>query len=233
MSYSPYRVEPPRPDLDHIVSVDLGQAADYTAITIVQVLPINVLMDGKQVTQNRYEVRYLERCDLGTRYPAIVKKCLTLLGQEPLSRETPFVVDRTGVGRAVVDMFAEKGLEPISITIHGGDKVNDEEWRHYRVPKRDLIGSLETLYHSGRIVVGVTLRHAATLTSELTNFHGTINIATKHDSYEAWRESIHDDLVLAVAMACWYGEYQLEQHRPMSEETQYLLRNLDNPSLYL
>ncbi len=33
-----------------------------------------------------------------------------------------------------------------------------------------------------------------------------INISTAHDSYEAWREGDHDDLVLAVAMACWAGE---------------------------
>ncbi len=27
--------------------------------------------------------------------------------------------------------------------------------------------------------------------------------------YEAWRESDHDDLVLAAAMAAWYGERRL------------------------
>jgi hypothetical protein len=29
---------------------------------------------------------------------------------------------------------------------------------------------------------------------------------TAHDSYVAWREGAHDDLVPAVAMACWYRE---------------------------
>jgi hypothetical protein len=35
-------------------------------------------------------------------------------------------------------------------------------------------------------------------------------------SYEAWREGDHDDLVLAVAMACWCGERYLrkETSRP-------------------
>jgi hypothetical protein len=27
-----------------------------------------------------------------------------------------------------------------------------------------------------------------------------------HDIYGAWREGAHDDLVLATALACWYGE---------------------------
>jgi len=30
--------------------------------------------------------------------------------------------------------------------------------------------------------------------------------AKAHDIYEPWREGIHDDLVLAVALACWYGQ---------------------------
>ena len=33
-----------------------------------------------------------------------------------------------------------------------------------------------------------------------------IDPLTAHDSYGAWREKEHDDLVLAVALACWYGE---------------------------
>ena len=31
--------------------------------------------------------------------------------------------------------------------------------------------------------------------------------AAGHDSYGAWREKAHDDLVLAVAMAVWVGEH--------------------------
>jgi hypothetical protein len=31
-----------------------------------------------------------------------------------------------------------------------------------------------------------------------------INLQTGHDSYEAWRERDHDDLVLAVALACYW-----------------------------
>lgn len=31
-------------------------------------------------------------------------------------------------------------------------------------------------------------------------------IATGHDSYEAWRDGDHDDLVLSLAMACWFAE---------------------------
>ncbi len=47
-----------------------------------------------------------------------------------------------------------------------------------------------------------------TLADELHNFKVTIS-ALGHDSYGAgdgWREGAHDDLVLAVALAAWFGE---------------------------
>jgi hypothetical protein len=41
------------------------------------------------------------------------------------------------------------------------------------------------------------------LREEMLNFKRKINLKTAHDSYEHWRESDHDDLVLATALACW------------------------------
>ena len=38
---------------------------------------------------------------------------------------------------------------------------------------------------------------------KLQNFRHEQNPKTSHVSFEHWRDSDHDDLVLAVAMACW------------------------------
>jgi hypothetical protein len=45
-----------------------------------------------------------------------------------------------------------------------------------------------------------------TLVQELLAFRVKIDPLTAHDSYGAWREGAHDDLVLAVAVAAWYGQ---------------------------
>jgi hypothetical protein len=44
------------------------------------------------------------------------------------------------------------------------------------------------------------------LERELQHFKVKINTQTGHDSYEAWRESDHDDLVLAIALSLWFAE---------------------------
>ncbi len=39
---------------------------------------------------------------------------------------------------------------------------------------------------------------------ELAGFQMKINKATGSDSYEAWLERIHDDLVMSAAMGVWW-----------------------------
>ncbi len=133
--------------------------------------------------------------------------CQDLLRRAPLSADTPLVVDKTGVGIAVVDMFTAAGMRPVAITITGGTAVTKKSPYDIGVPKRDLAGLLVALYQGRRLKVAASLPLAEVLTKELLNFKMKINLTTGNDSYEAWRESIHDDLVLSVAMACWYAEH--------------------------
>jgi hypothetical protein len=114
-------------------------------------------------------------------------------------------VDSTGVGAPVTDLFTKKGLKRfVSVTITGGDNVISAGTRKYRVPKRDLVSSLEVPFHSGELQIAGELELWPTLKNELLNFKRKINLATAHDSYEHWREGDHDDLILACALAVWW-----------------------------
>ena len=75
-----------------------------------------------------------------------------------------------------------------------------------RVPKRDLVSAPLALMQNGQLKIARGLSLRETPVKELLNFRVKINISTAHDSYEAWREGDHDDLVLSVALACWAGE---------------------------
>jgi hypothetical protein len=128
------------------------------------------------------------------------------LGRRMLE-EPDLLVDATGVGRPVVDLFRERGLKYKAITITGGNKVTVASLGGgYGVPKRDLIGALEVPFHSGRLKVAAGLALWETLRSELQTFRRKVSLTTGMDTYEHWRESDHDDLVLAAALACWGAE---------------------------
>jgi Terminase RNaseH-like domain len=187
-----------------IMGVDLGQANDYTAVSILEQKRVET--DGKIFYH--YEVRHLERLR-GITYPqqvAHIKKMYQSLKEKG---SVNLVVDQTGVGRPVVDMLRDAGLYCIAVTITGGDSVTGER-PEYRVPKRDLVTAVQVLLQSERLRISSSLKEAQTLVNELLAFRVSINLKTGHDSYGndagAWRENPHDDLVLATAIASWYAE---------------------------
>jgi hypothetical protein len=184
-----------------LMGVDLGQAKDYTAICVVK---------RQDPRPWGYHVVWLERMPLGTTYPQVVERIKVLLKTEPLRGDAALVVDGTGVGKAVVDLMVTQGLTPLDVSIHGGEVVS-VEGRHFRVPKRDLVAVLQVLLQSKRLLVAASLPEAGTLVKEMLDFKVKI---TEHanDTYSAWREGAHDDLVLAVAIACWFGERGLGVH---------------------
>ncbi len=199
-----------------IVGVDLGQAADYTALAVVQ--------GGEE---GELRLRHLERYRLRTPYPEQADAVAALVRDERLvvKHRNPWdpvphleppelVVDATGVGRAVTDLLKERGLRFKAVTITGGDTVNPVRGG-YRVPKRDLVAALEVPFHAGALKVAEGLELWPALREELLNFRRKINLKTAHDSYEHWRETDHDDLVLATALACWWARRRARNLRPM------------------
>jgi hypothetical protein len=64
---------------------------------------------------------------------------------------------------------------------------------------------VQVLLQSGRLLITEALPEAGALVRELLSFQNRITAST-HDAYDAWREGAHDDLVLAVALTCWWGE---------------------------
>jgi hypothetical protein len=196
--------------VSYLCGLDLGQQKDYTALAIAEYYR----PDGAKRLPLQYDVRHIERVPLGTSYPVIVNRVHTLLDAPRLQGHVKLIVDGTGVGRPVIDMLCQEGLNPVAVSIHGGDAVSRETrgctW--YRVPKRDLIGVVQVALHAQRLRIAAAHPMASTLIAEMQNYRVKIDPNTAHDSYSTWREGVHDDLVLACALACWYGEWR-DTHR--------------------
>ena len=222
MTYTRTRTGPPSPPPAPFLylGLDLGQANDFSALTIAERNRRPRYHDeARDDTPAKYRIGHLQRFALKTPYPAIVAQVATLV--RDLARRTPqpqlrLVVDATGVGRPVVDLLRQEHLPAalIDVTITGGDSVT-HEGRTYRVPKRDLVSTVQVALQSERLKIAQQLPDAQTLTRELLAFQVKISAETAHDSYGAWREGAHDDLVLATALAVWYGEQDTLRCPPM------------------
>jgi len=185
-----------------IVGLDLGQRQDYTALAYVE----RHQVDDEPAT---YAVRRLRRWR-EVPYTAIRDELAGRLAAWKLTGRDELVLDATGVGVAVTDLFSERkrqgqiptGLSAITITAGNSSSRVLDGWH---VPKRDLIAVVAVMLEQRRIQIADDLADAVVLKGELANFRLKLT-AAGNDTYSAWREAEHDDLVLAVALACWCGE---------------------------
>jgi hypothetical protein len=195
------RVQP-----SYVCGLDLGQVADYSAVAALE---RTTRPDGK----NAYAVVGLHRYERGTPYtsplpesPGIGERVRFLLRTPPLPGCT-LAVDQTGVGRAVVDVLRGLSLPAtlVPVTITSGQAVSQADNGDWHVAKVQLVGILQVLLQSERLEIREGLRLRETLVSEFGEFKVRVT-ATANETFGAWREGQHDDLVLAVALACWVGE---------------------------
>jgi hypothetical protein len=216
------------PDPDILVGVDLGQARDYTGVVVVErryeaTSPLYYDSDFRKQSswvdvELVYLVRHIERFPLLMGYRKQVERLMKML--ERIGGRLSVAADATGVGRPVVEMLRDDlyrfyqdkerrarvhSIRPAYIQITGGNKVTYNQGM-LNVPKRDLIAAPLVLFQNGQLKIAEHLNQRDVLIRELENFKVKINVSTAHDSYEAWRDGDHDDLVLALAMACWIGE---------------------------
>jgi hypothetical protein len=184
------------------IGLDLGQQQDYSALAVVRRDDPPAPPPGAARVPPRLRVTYLHRWRLGTKYGAIVTAMKDFVAA-PLAGSGPrLVIDGTGVGLAVLELFDAAGVAYEAVSIHGG-AVTTHEGRMWKVPKKTLVAAVQVPMQDKRLTVDPPkLRYARELRAELGNFRYQIT-ASAHEQFAAWREADHDDLVLALALACW------------------------------
>jgi len=145
-----------------------------------------------------FQVGHRERVPLGAPYPGIVAHVGRRLTQLPA--RTELVIDVTGVGKPIFEMFVYAGISPLGVLITAGT-TDTREGAICGVPKLTLVSRLQALLHEGRLKIQKQLPEADTLVRELQDFRVEFTPAG-HLTFNA-RSGKHDDLVLALAIAVW------------------------------
>lgn len=190
------------------VGLDLGQAADFTAVCVLERISVDVGICKKcrgKVQEIHHHLRHVERFPQGTSYPDIVKRVQDLVRSDQLKSRYLVLADGTGCGRPVIDLLRGAHINHRSIIITGGNAVTVDSDAAVHMPKKVLVSNLQVLLQTRRLKMSESLPEVKTLVDELLNFRVKIT-AAGNDTYSAWRERDHDDLVLALAMAAWWSE---------------------------
>lgn len=193
----------------YFIGVDLGQRRDRTAIAIIErseiiaERPDPVTWARERVIRN--QVRHLERISLGTPYTVVTQRIARMADKLAESGGCSVAVDATGVGLPVVDTLRIPvrlwRLLPVTIVYAERENYSDGFWR---VPKRDLIASLQLAFDASEFSIARRLKDTPALVEELTSMRVTRrpSAATQYAS----PGTAHDDLALALALAWWAAQ---------------------------
>ncbi len=152
-------------------------------------------------------LRHLDRVPLEASYPDIVTRISTLLEASEIKDgeacgKPDMVLDVTGSGRAILEIFERIEIKPIVVNIVGAGVKEEETSDGWRVPKVELVGELRVAYELERLKMAKDLDLVKTLLKEMREFKMRPPRIDSKDP-EAWREGQFDDLVFAVALAIW------------------------------
>jgi hypothetical protein len=186
------------------VGLDLGQKQDHSAIAVVERLEQRLAWMPSMPP--KMCIRYVERVPLGTPYPKVVERVSEIIRNPLLEGRSRLVADATGVGAPVVDLLKAAHL-PCSltpVTITSGDRAHSNG-EHWHVPKQELMTNLLVLLEAGELSIPKRLPELWTLVRELSAVEmrhrpgGVLKLGADGSGE-------HDDLVIAVALACWKGK---------------------------
>lgn len=189
-----------------IVGLDLGMLSDHSALVVLSTID--------EEYPRRYAVPHIDRFPLMTGYEHVISHVVNLFSTKEMSpkHDRYIVIDAGGVGRPVLEMLQRKldllGVDVIGVTITGGFDVVRSAMNDYRVPKRDIVGAIQSALGGRRLRVAAGLSDAEQLEHELRQM--TLKITPSgHDQYEALSEKDHDDIVMALGIAIWFADLEL------------------------
>jgi hypothetical protein len=175
----------------------------------------NLTKDEQRKRQWKYRLARMKCWDVGTDYDKVLEWLVAVYSREPHRgglAGTTLAIDYTGVGVAVVEWLqkemrlakAKAVIRPI--WIQAGNRSIENSAGGWNVPKKELVSVLQVLMGTRRLTVEEGIENCVGLLHELDNFKVKQNKETGHESYECWRENIHDDKVLACCVGLWVGE---------------------------
>jgi hypothetical protein len=147
-----------------------------------------------------FEIGTIKRLPLGTSYVNVVAAAHALLSRCPAGSE--LIVDATGVGKPICDMFVFHGVRPWAVTATAGIEQTID-WPKYtaHVPKLLLISRIQSLLFEQRLKVHAEIPEAPAFLEELRDFRVEYS-ASGNMTYNA-RSGRHDDMISAAAVAAW------------------------------
>ncbi len=221
------------PAVQFIVAQDIAKNVDYTTTVVHRVTP--KLVEGSTTGRIFYYQEKVFQDMVRLKYTELAEYTRELMQAVNVAHDCALVIDGTGVGGPVFDLYDEAGLDPLKIVFTSGESISVQSGARagsskfgivqgYGVPKADLVGALVVAMEQGRMIRAADVPYKQQEIEQYQNFVGRINEKTKYVKFGNAQDEIHDDIIVADAMAVWYGDHVTRDKRKLHvEQSSYKL----------
>jgi phage FluMu gp28-like protein len=179
--------------LEYFIGLDLGRRRDYSALVVLERAYIarnTRYVDHTTRWEQSLTVRYAQQFRVGTPYGEVAQETARIYRNLEQRGNTLLIFDQTGVGDAVEEMIRTnlRGARQEGIVIT-------------QEIKRDIYAAIEIALEKGELKISNHCLAAQQLKEELLS----VEIRRSGSSYKygAFEKDAHDDLVMALGLACW------------------------------
>ena len=175
----------------YVMGVDLGGTADSSGLAVVE--GVRSDYDRQQL-----KVPYLHSFPPGTGYTEIIDHVLEAIDHVTLAC---IMVDQTAVGAPIVNMIRRDVPIKIAPVIIRGHSESSSDGVQF-IPRQTLISGVTVGLTDHRLHISKDLKETPNLIRELRGYQNRPTSASSLLA-DTWRDRPSDDLVFAVALACW------------------------------
>ena len=202
------------PYTEYILSQDIGKKQDATTSMLYRITPEYIdSADGTRRVTTFMDVVFMDKRRLS--YMELGDYTSEMMQAIALGDRCINLIDGTGIGEAVFDIYVAKGIDPLKIIFTSGETSSIESKRTeasqrfgftsgFKVPKVDMVSAAQVMFQQGRIRFAEDIEFRDECFQQLQAFVGKVNEKTHTVKYENLTDEIHDDFVVNILMACWY-----------------------------
>lgn len=193
------------------VAADLGQANDYTAVTVIKDETLPILDDGKVILGPRERtVVYADRFR-GVSYVDVCDHLIRLTNAKPFGGKSELIIDGTSLGRVVSDMLWQQGIDHRAVQMTGGQSWSQEGGRYVNAGKTFMIENLSVLFASAAMRFAHDLPLRQEIEEDLASFSLQTTAAGNQIITQARSSAGHGDLGISLIVGAFASQYLTAQ----------------------
>lgn len=197
----------PRTVRKYFVGVDVGQAIDPTAIVILEFrqqyqVNMHYSTEHRPHGDPQYWIVDAAKLPLGMLFPDQAQAIAAIAARDPLAGNAEMIVDRSGLGRPVVDELRKLRVPKLTgVVIGPGEDQRRDGAYNWRVSKLQLVTTLSAKLNDGTFKIAEEMPLRDELVKELQELQ--VSFTSSGAMTFAAAGSGHDDLAIAAALALW------------------------------